>query len=246
MTKSSNRGLPAPSGASEKLQTAILATPTPDVATWKENCPQNGAAWAAVIDELDSSEKAFIEEHLSDLPVSVEPGQVGGVTVYQVSPAEADPRHEKQLFVHVHGGAHVGGAGQVGLSEALLIADHAKIRLLSIDYRMPPEHPFPSGLDDLVNVYQHLLGTRPAKSLALGGSSSGGGLAMALIHKLKYLGMEVPGALFAGTPWTDLWQLRGFPADAISHRYAGSVLELHGTRTLAATPLWRRRRSSRV
>jgi acetyl esterase/lipase len=78
------------------------------------------------------------------------------------------------------------------------------MQVLSVDYRMPPHHPFPAGLDDVVTVYQHLLTDRPAKSMVLGGTSAGGGLILAAIHKLIKLGLDVPGALYAGTPWTDL------------------------------------------
>ena len=76
--------------------------------------------------------------------------------------------------------------------------------MLSIDYRQPPEHPFPAAVDDVVAVWKSLLKKRDAKSMALGGSSSGGGLVLASIHKFNGLGIPVPGALFAGTPWSDL------------------------------------------
>ena len=204
MIKSLNRGLPVPTGASEEVQSTVLATPLPDVTAWKKNFPQNETEWAAVISELDSLEKGFIKGHLNDLPVSIERNEIGGVGVFHVTPADVDPCHEKHLFVHVHGGAHVSGAGGSGLSEALLIADRARIRVLSVDYRMPPEHPFPAGLNDIVAVYQHFLADWSSTSIAFGGSSSGGNLAMAAIHKLKHSDIELPGALFAGTPWTDL------------------------------------------
>ncbi len=86
----------------------------------------------------------------------------------------------------------------------MVIASQVKIPVLSIDYRMPPEHPFPGAVQDVVAVYKHLLKTRHARSIALGGSSAGGGLALASTHKLIELGLDIPAALFAGTPWADL------------------------------------------
>jgi monoterpene epsilon-lactone hydrolase len=64
--------------------------------------------------------------------------------------------------------------------------------------------PAPAAIDDVVAVWKGLLEKRDAKSMALGGTSAGGGLVLASTHKLIALGFPVPGALFAGTPWADL------------------------------------------
>ena len=69
---------------------------------------------------------------------------------------------------------------------------------------MPPAHPFPAAVDDAVAVYRHVLGNRPASSIAMGGTSAGGGLTLATVHKLIELGVDVPGAIYLGTPWADL------------------------------------------
>ena len=69
---------------------------------------------------------------------------------------------------------------------------------------MPPEHPFPAAVEDVVSVYKHLLESRSAKSIAIGGTSAGGGLSLAAVHRFIALGLDVPGAIYAGTPWADL------------------------------------------
>lgn len=96
------------------------------------------------------------------------------------------------------------GGGLLSVHEAIVIARRAKIRTLSIDYRMPPEHPFPAAVDDVVAVWEGLLADRPASKMALGGTSAGGGLTLAATLRFKELGLELPGALWAGTPWADL------------------------------------------
>jgi monoterpene epsilon-lactone hydrolase len=126
------------------------------------------------------------------------------MTVRRVTPVNINRANENRLFVHTHGGAYVVNNGRAGLFEAILIADRAKIPVLSIDYRMPPEHPFPAGVDDIVAVWSSLIKHRDPKSMALGGMSAGGGMTLASTHNLIELGIPVPGALFAGTPEADL------------------------------------------
>ena len=77
-------------------------------------------------------------------------------------------------------------------------------QVIAIDYRMPPARPFPAAVDDAVAVYRHVLGNRPARSIALGGTSAGGGLTLATVRQLIELGVDVPGAIYLGTPWADL------------------------------------------
>jgi acetyl esterase/lipase len=136
--------------------------------------------------------------------VSITEGETAGVTTYTVTPAELDPANTGRLFIHVHGGAYVFGRGPAGTPEAVLIAHYAGIPVVSIDYRMPPEDPFPAAVDDVVTVWRSLLTERSAKSMALGGTSAGGGLALASTLRFMELGLETPGALWAGTPWADL------------------------------------------
>jgi acetyl esterase/lipase len=69
---------------------------------------------------------------------------------------------------------------------------------------MPPEDPFPAAIDDVVKVYNNLLNKYPSKNLGIGGTSAGGGLALSCIYKFQELNIELPGAIFAGTPWSDL------------------------------------------
>jgi acetyl esterase/lipase len=67
-------------------------------------------------------------------------------------PAEVDPGHADHLFVYVHEDAYVLNGGEGGLPEPLLIAHRAKMRVLSIDYRMPPKFHVSAGRDDVITV----------------------------------------------------------------------------------------------
>jgi acetyl esterase/lipase len=160
--------------------------------------------WVQSIRALNAFNVQRTEALTERLSVTIKKSEIAGVTVRTVTPVHIDPANESRLFVHVHGGAYVLNAGRAGLGEAIVIAHWAKIPVVSIDYRMPPEHPFPAAIDDVVGVWRSLLDDRPAKSMALGGTSAGGGLTLASTLRFMELGLEAPGALWAGTPWSDL------------------------------------------
>ena len=198
------RLVPAPSAASEALRRAIAETPTPNVEVARNNYPAADDEWLAAQAKTDSGWTATALNLAKKLDVAVDLEEIGGVPVRRMVPAKVDPRHKSHLFIHVHGGAYVFGSGDAGTSEAIVIAHEAGIPVLSIDYRMPPVHPFPAAVNDVAGVYRVLLKSNRAKSLAIGGTSAGGGLALAATHKFIEMGLEVPGAIFAGTPWADL------------------------------------------
>ncbi len=203
----SSRTLPAPAGASDALKNSIATTPQPDVAKHiRDTTFTTKEEWLQPIRALNAGNAQGAKIFAERGSVTIREKIIAGVTVRTVTPANIDPANENRLFVHVHGGAYVLGAGWAGLPEAILIATRANIPVLSIDYRMPPDHPFPAAIDDVVAVWKSLLSDRPAKSMALGGSSAGGGLTLASTLRFMELGLETPGALFAGTPWTDLTQ----------------------------------------
>ncbi len=200
-----SRTLSAPVGASDALRASIANTPQPDVAkhvrtttfTTKEE-------WVQVVRAFNALGTKRAEALPERPPVTVKKSEIAGVTVRTVTPADIDSANENRLFVHVHGGAYVFNGGSAGVREAILIASRARISVMSIDYRMPPEHPFPAAVDDVVAVWKSLLRDRPAKSMALGGTSAGGGLTLASTLRFMQLHLEMPGALWAGTPWADL------------------------------------------
>lgn len=196
--------LPAPAGASDVLADSIRVTPVPDVEANRQLIPSSEAEWVVAVEERDEKNRAIAGVLADQFALTVEEEHIDGVGTYRVTPPEIDRRHQDHLFVYVHGGAYVLGAGEAGLPEAMLIAARTKMQVLSIDYRMPPQHPFPAALDDVIAVWENVLGTRSVSSVALGGVSAGGGLILTAVSKLIGGGHQTPQALYAGTPWTDL------------------------------------------
>lgn len=198
------RNVPLPAGASTLLRKVLENTPLPDVSEAQRAYPKNEAEWLANIAEGDNEMAAAVRDLIARSSVSIQQDSIEGVNVYYVTPEDVEPQHQNHLFVYIHGGAYMAWGGEAGIGEAIYIALAAKLPVLSIDYRMPPPHPFPAGLEDVITVYTQLLSHRSPQSIALGGLSAGGGLAMAAIHRLLQLNIAVPGALYAGTPWSDL------------------------------------------
>lgn len=181
-----------------------MGSPDPDIAGNNAFGPTSDQEWKAFVKQSDGAASQSVDAMAQAFGVEFAHHVVDGVNIYQVTPNEINPAHEDHRFLFVHGGAYVIGGGEAGLLEAFLIASRAKIKVISIDYRMPPDHPFPAAVEDVVTIYRHVLENRPAKAIALGGTSAGGGLTLASIHRFHELGLETPGAIYAGTPWADL------------------------------------------
>ena len=77
-------------------------------------------------------------------------------------------------------------------------------RVWAVDYRMPPDHPFPAALDDCLAAYRALLGERSPERIVIGGASAGGNLAAALILRARDEGLPLPAAVVLMTPGADL------------------------------------------
>ena len=160
---------------------------------WREEIARRQSLRAQLADELAESKRVAIEKAV-----------MAGVTVYHVTPPTIDPRLEQALFVYLHGGAYVYGGGPGNVFEAVLIAEKIGIRAMSIDFRMPPDHPAPQAVEDVVAVFSAIIEDHDASQVVLGGASSGGGLTLASVQRLIELKLPVPAALYAGTPWADL------------------------------------------
>jgi len=199
----SSRNLPSPAGASSELNASIAASPRPNIAS-RQYYPKTVEEWNAVIAQRAAARTKPLADVEEQFGVTIAADEIAGVSVFRIQPNNIQPAHEKHLFLYVHGGAYVYNGGIASVGEAAVIASRAGIPTISIDYRMPPADPFPAAVDDLVSVYQETLKIHKPAEIAIGGTSAGGGLALAGVHQFKTLELPVPGAIYAGTPWADL------------------------------------------
>ena len=196
--------VPLPAGASPELQRAIEEAGPPNVAARRLLSPQSESQWRFLIEQRSDDRRGQLDRLAKSFGVSAWGGQVEGVPVYWISPLDLAPEMADQLFIYVHGGAYVFGGGEGGALEAAGISATTGIPTISIDYRMPPDHPHPAAVDDVEKVYRALLQDHDPTKMALGGTSAGGGLTMASIHRFKDRSLPLPAAIYLGTPWADL------------------------------------------
>lgn len=113
-------------------------------------------------------------------------------------------------ILHFHGGAFVTGSPAIHRELSARISESAGVRVLSLDYRLSPEHPFPAPVQDAVSAYLWLLDQGYSRSrLVLGGESSGGGLALQALLTMREEGLPLPRAAFFLSPVTDWGGLDG-------------------------------------
>ena len=137
------------------------------------------------------------------LHVSMQPATMDGVRVYIVTPDVIPPEHRDKLLIHVHGGCYVLFPGESGTTEAILMAGLGHFKVISVDYRMPPEGYFPAALDAMT-VYKAALKTSDPKNMAIFGTSAGGALVLEMMLQTKQQGLPLPGAIAPGTPMADV------------------------------------------
>lgn len=151
---------------------------------------------------MDSMGLAGLSMMGQHVKADVTPLDVNSVRVYSVRPSSAPD--DGSVYLDIHGSALLWGGGPscraMGVISAAMMAAH----VWAVDYRMPPDHPYPAALDDCVNAYKELLRERPADKIIIGGASAGGNIAAATILRARDEGLPLPAAAVLLTPELDL------------------------------------------
>ncbi len=194
------RPFPVPQTVSPEMQTMIGAEPFP---FWNLH-PKADADWNAFVKAVADAGAKSLPSLRKEMGVAVTSSTIAGVPVFTVTPNNLAPENAERILLHFHGGGYVLNPGEAGTQEAILMAGMGGFKVLSVDYRMAPEFPYPAALDDALAVYRELLKTTPAERIGVFGTSTGGGMTLALALRAKSEGLPLPAALAPGTPWTDL------------------------------------------
>lgn len=161
-----------------------------DVEGWRKHIAENNAVMAR-----------FSKPASPD--IQVEEDRLAGVRIYRARPHSL-PSSDKRLYIDIHGGALIYGAGAFTRASSATSAKDLGVEVVAVDYRVPPDHPFPAALDDCFAVYAAEVEKRGADNIIVGGGSAGGNLAAALMLRLKQAGLPMPAALVLMSPEADL------------------------------------------
>ncbi|MCP3379096.1 MULTISPECIES: alpha/beta hydrolase [unclassified Bradyrhizobium] len=166
--------------------------------------PKTPAEWKELIDRRAKLAIAGIPAMKEKLGVKVEETKIAGVHCFIVTPNRIAPENRRRLLVHVHGGGYVFGPGEAALPEAIMMAGFGGFKVISVDYRMPPDFPYPAAMDDAMAVWKEVTRDHDARRMAIFGTSTGGAMTLAMVLRAKDEKLPKPAAIAPGTPWADI------------------------------------------
>ena len=200
------RMVPFPSSVSDEARRVMAgmvgADGTPFASGQTPIAHDDHAGWAAMREMVGEIISERFRAGVAALGSTAEPITLGGAAVFLAKPA--GPAPDDRALIDIHGGALVFGGGEACRLAACLQAGQHRVRCYGVDYRMPPDHPYPAALDDCVNVYRALLDRYAPEAIIVSGGSAGGNLAAALALRARDEGLPLPGALVLISPEVDL------------------------------------------
>lgn len=194
------RTIPVPGTVSPQMQ-KLIAAPLPP--NWNV-IPKTPEEWKQQVDAGAAAAMQTLPALRKALGVKVEPLKIGGVNAFMVTPQNIPPENRNRLLIHVHGGCYVSFPGESGTTEAIFMAGFGHFKIISVDYRMPPDHPYPAALEDAMAVWKAAIKTTDPKKMAIFGSSAGGALTLSMVLRAKQENLPLPAAIAPGTPMADL------------------------------------------
>src|SRR5487761_525646 len=156
---------------------------------------------AVDLEELRTAFEALHGQFEPPPGIRAQPVNAAGIPGLLLTP-QSD---ENATVLFLHGGGHIGGSAFGYRPLAAALADAAGAAVVIPDYRLAPEFPFPAAVEDAVRAYRWILdrGT-PATRVTVAGDSSGGGLVMSLLLRLRQQGLPMPAGAMLFCPWVDL------------------------------------------
>ena len=133
--------------------------------------------------------------------VDITPVQHDGVNGEWLTPGACKTR---RIILYSHGGGYLFGSPLSYRAFTSRLAVTCDARVLVLDYRLAPEHPFPAAADDVIAAYRFLLTEHDAADIVLAGDSAGAGLSLSLLVQIQQAGLPMPAAAVLMSPYADL------------------------------------------
>jgi acetyl esterase/lipase len=197
-----SRRIAAPVGISDAARQA-LAMPRPASGPYPALSDADG--WRRLIAARNTASARMSEPFVARLKAGMASRSLGGVAAHVATPNAERLIDDRHVVFDIHGGALLFGGGEanVRFSTAAIALRTGRVAY-GIDYRVPPDGPYPAALDDCVAAYRALLGEVPAERIVVSGTSAGGNLAAALLLRAHDEGLPMPAAALLLTPELDL------------------------------------------
>ncbi|MFJ5309226.1 alpha/beta hydrolase [Streptomyces sp. NPDC088350] len=195
------RDIPVPTSVSPEAQAAIVRGTAARATRYPG--PEDLDGWRELAAATDEAVRRMVAGTLPAFGGEVERIDLDGFPVHVITPtglADGD----RGVYLDIHGGAWISGKGEVCRARGALTAVSVGARVWAVDYRMPPDHRYPTALDDCLTAYRALLKERRPEEIVVGGSSAGGNLAAALVLRARDEQLPLPAGLVLSTPATDL------------------------------------------
>ena len=171
------------------------ATISPEAQKWLESLDEQKVGPPETLAErrthTDAWRKMDSDEARRLYSVNVEETSIAGVRTDVITPLPGAANN--RVLINLHGGGFNSDSGS--LIEGVPIANLARIKVVSVYYRLAPENPFPAAVDDVVAVYKELLKTYSPRGIGIFGTSAGAILTCEVAVRLKQLGLPLPAAL---------------------------------------------------
>ena len=164
--------------------------------------PTDVDAWRKVVAGANAMFEPMIDHWLTESAATVETQTIAGVTVHKATPHTI--KYPDRAHLRIHGGAWVFMGGKFSKGEAAVTAAQMGCVTYGLDYRMPPDHPYPAAVEDGLAVYREMLKDYKPGRIAVSGASAGGNLSATVTLKIRDTGLPMPGAVGLLTPATDL------------------------------------------
>ncbi|MEY4161154.1 MAG: hypothetical protein RLZZ136_1775 [Pseudomonadota bacterium] len=161
------------------------------------------AGWQAYVTESDQAVIPLLRQIGAAIDATITERVVDEARVYDITPTglAADSR---TVILDIHGGGLILCGGELCQMMGMNTAARLNHRVWAVDYRMPPQHPYPAALDDCMAAYRALLRERAPTEIIVSGGSAGGNLAAALMLRARDEGLPLPAGVILGTPEADL------------------------------------------
>ncbi len=133
---------------------------------------------------------------------SMEDRTINGITTLWTTPPQL--KHADKVMIFIHGGGWIINSRKTQLKLQVDVASSLGVKLVSIEYPLAPEHPYPAALNDIVAAYKGIINEYGAENTGLFGTSAGGGLTLATLLRLKVDGLPLPAASAPLSPGADM------------------------------------------